>query len=238
MTYSPTATSAWNSLQQQAESASAERITDFFTENPNRTNEMSVECGQLHLDFSKNLVSDQTWQALLALANQSPLETLRAAMFSGETINTTENRAVLHAALRAEIGDQKVAAAVEESDQRVSLVKQQLSRVKLVSEKIRSGDWVGSTGKAITDVINIGIGGSDLGPKLACSALQEFAHPNINLHFISNVDGAEILSTLKKLDPETTLVAVASKTFTTQETLLNAKTALNWFEQQLDLKDA
>ena len=238
MTYSPTATSAWNSLQQQAESASAERITDFFTENPNRTNEMSVECGQLHLDFSKNLVSDQTWQALLALANQSPLETLRAAMFSGETINTTENRAVLHAALRAEIGDQKVAAAVEESDQRVSLVKQQLSRVKLVSEKIRSGDWVGSTGKAITDVISIGIGGSDLGPKLACSALQEFAHPNINLHFISNVDGAEILSTLKKLDPETTLVAVASKTFTTQETLLNAKTALNWFEQQLDLKDA
>ena len=238
MTYSPTATSAWNSLQQQAESASAERITNFFTENPNRTNEMSVECGQLHLDFSKNLVSDQTWQALLALANQSPLETLRAAMFSGETINTTENRAVLHAALRAEIGDQKVAAAVEESDQRVSLVKQQLSRVKLVSEKIRSGDWVGSTGKAITDVISIGIGGSDLGPKLACSALQEFAHPNINLHFISNVDGAEILSTLKKLDPETTLVAVASKTFTTQETLLNAKTALNWFEQQLDLKDA
>ena len=238
MTYSPTATSAWNSLQQQAESASAERITDFFTENPNRTNEMSVECGQLHLDFSKNLVSDQTWQALLALANQSPLETLRAAMFSGETINTTENRAVLHAALRAEIGDQKVASAAEESDQRVSLVKQQLSQVKLVSEKIRSGDWVGSTGKAITDVINIGIGGSDLGPKLACSALQEFAHPNINLHFISNVDGAEILSTLKKLDPETTLVAVASKTFTTQETLLNAKTALNWFEQQLDLKDA
>ena len=238
MTYSPTVTSAWNTLQQQAESASAERITDFFTENPNRTHEMSVECGELHLDFSKNLVSNQTWQAMLALADQSPLETLRAAMFSGETINSTENRAVLHAALRAEIGDQKVAAAVEESDQRVSLVKQQLSRVKLVSEKIRSGDWVGSTGKAITDVINIGIGGSDLGPKLACSALQEFAHPNINLHFISNVDGAEILSTLKKLDPETTLVAVASKTFTTQETLLNAKTALNWFEQQLDLKDA
>ena len=238
MTYSPTVTSAWNTLQQQAESASAERITDFFTENPNRTHEMSVECGELHLDFSKNLVSNQTWQALLALADQSPLETLRAAMFSGETINSTENRAVLHAALRAEIGDQKVAAAVEESDQRVSLVKQQLSRVKLVSEKIRSGDWVGSTGKAITDVINIGIGGSDLGPKLACSALQEFAHPNINLHFISNVDGAEILSTLKKLDPETTLVAVASKTFTTQETLLNAKTALNWFEQQLGLKDA
>ena len=135
MTYSPTVTSAWNTLQQQAESASAERITDFFTENPNRTHEMSVECGELHLDFSKNLVSNQTWQALLALADQSPLETLRAAMFSGETINTTENRAVLHAALRAEIGDQKVASAAEESDQRVSLVKQQLSQVKLSVKK-------------------------------------------------------------------------------------------------------
>jgi len=238
MTYRPTATAAWKTLQQQAELASSERITDFFTENPQRSSDMSAECGELHLDFSKNLVSDQTWQALLDLVEQSPLQEHRAAMFSGENINTTENRAVLHAALRAEIGDQTVAAAVEESDQRVSLVKQQLSQVKLVSEKIRSGNWVGSTGKAITDVINIGIGGSDLGPKLACSALQEFAHPNINLHFISNVDGAEILSTLKKLDPETTLVALASKTFTTQETLLNAKTTRNWFEKELGLKDA
>jgi glucose-6-phosphate isomerase len=231
MTYRPTATAAWKTLQQQAELASAERITDFFTQNPKRSNEMSVECGELHLDFSKNLVSDQTWKALLDLVDQSPLAEHRAAMFSGENINTTEDRAVLHAALRAEIGDQTVAAAAQESDQRVSLVKQQLAQVKLVSEKIRSGSWVGSTGKAITDVINIGIGGSDLGPKLACNALQEFAHPNINLLFISNVDGAEILTTLKKLNPETTLVALASKTFTTQETLLNAKTTRNWFEK-------
>ena len=196
MTYRPTATAAWKTLQQQAELASSERITDFFIENPNRSSQMSAQCGELHLDFSKNLVSNQTWQALLELVEQSPLQEHRAAMFSGENINTTEDRAVLHAALRAEIGDQTVAAAVAESDQRVSLVKQQLNQVKLVSEKIRSGSWLGSTGKAITDVINIGIGGSDLGPKLACSALQEFAHPDINLHFISNVDGAEILSTL------------------------------------------
>ncbi len=238
MTYRPTATAAWQTLQKQAELASSERITELFAKNPLRSSEMSVECGELHLDFSKNLVNDQTWQALLALVEQSPLSAHRAAMFSGEVINTTENRAVLHAALRAEVGDNQGTAAAEESDQRVNLVKQQLNQVKLFSEKIRSGSWVGSTGKAITDVINIGIGGSDLGPKLACSALQEFAHADINLHFISNVDGAEILSTLKKLNPETTLVALASKTFTTQETLLNAKTTRNWFEKQLGLKDA
>ena len=116
-------------------------------------------------------------------------------MFSGENINTTEDRAVLHAACAQRLAIKRRRAA--ESDQRVAWSSSSLSRVKLVSEKIRSGHWVGSTGKAITDVINIGIGGSDLGPKLACSALQEFAHPNIKLHFISNVDGAEILSTLK-----------------------------------------
>ena len=236
--YKPTSTPAWKTLEQQAETAQQQNISDFFQQNPQRSSQMSVQSGELFLDYSKNLVSDETWQALLELAAQSPLEEHRAAMFSGETINTTEGRAVLHGALRAEIGDQTVASAAAESDQRVSLVKQQLADVELVSEKIRSGQWLGSTGKAITDVINIGIGGSDLGPKLACSALQEFAHPDIKLHFISNVDGAEILTTLNKLNPETTLVALASKTFTTHETLLNAKTARNWFAETLGLENA
>ena len=236
--YKPTSTPAWKTLEQQAETAQQQNISDFFQQNPQRSSQMSVQSGELFLDYSKNLVSDETWQALLELAAQSPLEQHRAAMFSGETINTTEGRAVLHGALRAEIGDQNVASAAVESDQRVSLVKQQLADVELVSEKIRSGQWLGSTGKAITDVINIGIGGSDLGPKLACSALQEFAHPDIKLHFISNVDGAEILTTLNKLNPETTLVALASKTFTTHETLLNAKTARNWFAETLGLENA
>lgn len=236
--YTPTTTSAWKSLEQQAEKAQHQNISGFFDQNPSRSSQMSVQCGEILLDYSKNLVSDETWQALLELANQSPLEQHRAAMFSGEKVNTTEGRAVLHGALRAEIGDQRVASAAVESDQRVTLVKQQLVDVELVSEKIRSGQWLGSTGKAITDVVNIGIGGSDLGPKLACSALQEFAHPDIKLHFISNVDGAEILTTLKKLNPETTLVALASKTFTTHETLLNAKTARNWFAETLGLENA
>ena len=236
--YTPTTTSAWKSLEQQAEKAQHQNISGFFDQNPSRSSQMSVQCGEIFLDYSKNLVSDETWQALLELANQSPLEQHRAAMFSGEKVNTTEGRAVLHGALRAEIGDQRVASATVESDQRVTLVKQQLVDVELVSEKIRSGQWLGSTGKAITDVVNIGIGGSDLGPKLACSALQEFAHPDIKVHFISNVDGAEILTTLKKLNPETTLVALASKTFTTHETLLNAKTARNWFAETLGLENA
>ena len=236
--YTPTTTSAWKSLEQQAEKAQHQNISGFFDQNPSRSSQMSVQCGEIFLDYSKNLVSDETWQALLELANQSPLEQHRAAMFSGEKVNTTEGRAVLHGALRAEIGDQRVASAAVESDQRVTLVKQQLVDVELVSGQIRSGQWLGSTGKAITDVVNIGIGGSDLGPKLACSALQEFAHPDIKLHFISNVDGAEILTTLKKLNPETTLVALASKTFTTHETLLNAKTARNWFAETLGLENA
>ncbi|EAS47033.1 glucose-6-phosphate isomerase [gamma proteobacterium HTCC2207] len=236
--YTPTTTSAWKSLEQQAEKAQHQNISGFFDQNPSRSSQMSVQCGEIFLDYSKNLVSDESWQALLELANQSPLEQHRAAMFSGEKVNTTEGRAVLHGALRAEIGDQRVASAAVESDQRVTLVKQQLVDVELVSEQIRSGQWLGSTGKAITDVVNIGIGGSDLGPKLACSALQEFAHPDIKLHFISNVDGAEILTTLKKLNPETTLVALASKTFTTHETLLNAKTARNWFAETLGLENA
>ncbi|MDC0010844.1 glucose-6-phosphate isomerase [Porticoccaceae bacterium] len=236
--YNPTNTPAWKTLEQQAEKAQQQNISDFFQQNPQRTSQMSAQSGEILLDYSKNLVSDKTWQALLELAAQSPLEQHRAAMFSGEKINTTEGRAVLHGALRAEIGDQTVASAAAESDQRVSLVKQQLADVELVSEKIRNGQWLGSTGKAITDVVNIGIGGSDLGPKLACSALQEFAHPDIKLHFISNVDGAEILTTLKRLNPETTLVALASKTFTTHETLLNANTARNWFAETLGLENA
>ena len=180
------------------------------------------------------MVSDSVWSALLALAEQSPLESHRSAMFSGQPINNTEGRAVLHAALRAELTDAKT----DEEKARITQVKEQLQAVKQASDKIRAGQWLGSTGKAITDVVNIGIGGSDLGPKLACAALEEYSHPDLNLHFISNVDGAEILTTLKKLNPETTLVALASKTFTTQETLLNAKTAIDWFKEKLGLENA
>ncbi len=229
--YSPTFSPAWLALQTAANTAKQLTMTELFAQHPQRVEQFSLTVGELYLDFSKNLLDNSIWAELLALAEQSPLQSHRAAMFAGESINTTEHRAVLHAALRAEPEDAKNT----EERERIAQVKSQLQAVKLASSKIRNGQWLGSTGKAITDVVNIGIGGSDLGPKLACAALEEYAHPDINLHFISNVDGAEILTTLSRLNPETTLVAVASKTFTTQETLLNAKTAINWFKDKLGL---
>lgn len=231
--YSPTQTDAWTKLQSQATLVKNLSIVSLFDTDVARASTYSLDAGELFLDYSKNLVSDEVWQLLLNLAEQSPLQDHRTAMFAGEAINTTENRAVLHAALRAEPVD----ACSKDERQRINLVKQQLNSVKTISDKIRSGQWLGSTGKAITDVVNIGIGGSDLGPKLAVNALHEYSHPSIGLHFISNVDGAEILTTLKGLNAETTMIAVASKTFTTAETLLNAKTAIHWFEQSLGLKN-
>jgi len=232
--YSPTSTPAWSNLQQAANSAAELNIAELFTANPQRAELYSTSSGELYLDFSKNLLSDSIWTELLALAEQSQLQSHRAAMFAGDPINSTENRAVLHAALRAESQD----AGTDLELARIAQVKGQLEAVRQTSDKIRRGDWLGSTGKGIKNLVNIGIGGSDLGPKLACAALEEFAHPDINVYFISNVDGAEILTLLKKLDPETTLVALASKTFTTQETLLNAQTAIEWFQQTLGLENA
>jgi len=235
--YNPANTAAWNRLLELAsETLSSDKgiaINQLFQEDNQRFEKYSLKAGELKLDFSKNLVNDDIWEQLINLAEQSPLETHRAAMFAGEKINNTEDRAVLHAALRSTESD----ALSAEEKARAEQVERQLQAVKAVSEEIRSGSWTGSTGKPITDIINIGIGGSDLGPKMACTALEEYAHKRINVHFISNVDGAQILSTLKKLDPETTLVSIASKTFTTQETMLNAKTAIQWFKDNLGLEN-
>ncbi len=235
--YNPANTAAWNRLLELAsETQSSDKgiaINQLFQEDSQRFEKYSLKAGELKLDFSKNLVNDDIWEQLINLAQQSPLETHRAAMFAGEKINNTEDRAVLHAALRSTESD----ALSAEEKARAEQVERQLQAVKAVSEEIRSGNWTGSTGKPITDIINIGIGGSDLGPKMACTALEEYAHERINVHFISNVDGAQILSTLKKLNPETTLVSIASKTFTTQETMLNAKTAIQWFKDNLGLEN-
>ncbi len=235
--YMPLNTPAWNKLIELASEvqASATPITikQLFADDAERAEKYSLTSGELKLDFSKNLMDDQIWEQLINLAQQSPLTSHRDAMFSGEAINTSENRAVLHAALRANSTDDQST----DGAQRAAQVEKQLKAVERISNEIRDGSWVGSTGKSITDIINIGIGGSDLGPKMACTALEEFAHDSINVHFISNVDGAQILSTLKKLNAETTLVSIASKTFTTQETMLNAKTAIQWFSDELGLEN-
>ena len=228
-----TKTTSWAELNKQSKAIADERISSFLAENSARAKEWTLECAGVFLDYSKNLADEKVLATLLSLVDESALSEHREAMFSGEAINTSENRAVLHTALRAN-ADQLVTDGLGPvADE----VHQQQMRIKEVSEKLRSQQWLGSTGKPITDVINIGIGGSDLGPKMVCEALKEFQLPSIRCHFISNVDGEVILSLLKTLNAETTLVVVSSKTFTTQETLLNAQTAMTWFREQLGLSE-
>ena len=227
--YSPTQTPAWQQLQKFADTGITP-LRKLFASDGRRATRYQLRCGGLLLDYSKNRFDDNALNALLALAEQAPLAEQRRAMFAGEPINYTEQRAVLHTALRAHPSDGIDSTVATQ-------VAEQLAAVERVSEQIRAGRWLGESGRAITDVVNIGIGGSDLGPKMVCTALAEFAHPTLKLHFISNVDGAEILELLKTLDPHTTLVAVASKTFTTQETLLNAHTAQAWFSRHLGLEN-
>ena len=230
----PTNCPAWQALSSLAKDPNNTTISIQFETDSDRVDTMSVQAGELFLDFSKNQISMEVWHNLIALAEDSNLHYHREAMFAGDKINKSEDRAVLHSALRGKLED----SLDDDTRERSLTIAKQLRQMEQLSSSIRDGSWCGSTGKSITDVVNIGIGGSDLGPKLACAALEEFSHPSINLHFIANVDGAEILTTLAKLNPETTLVTIASKTFTTQETLLNAKTALQWFESTLGLANA
>ncbi|MEH6550158.1 MAG: glucose-6-phosphate isomerase [Pseudomonadales bacterium] len=231
--FDPSTTQAWKTLQSLAANSADQSISDLFEQDPQRQPKYTLQWQELLLDFSKNRISDEVLTALFDLAKESPLANHIESMFNGERINTTEDRAVLHTALR----DPATALQVDSEDLAPKIVNA-LAKMALVSRQIRNDEWRGSTGKTITDIINIGIGGSDLGPKMICGALAEYAHPALNFHFISNVDGAEILTTLRDLNPETTLVIVSSKTFTTQETLLNTATTLNWFEQTLGLKNA
>lgn len=225
--YRPTKLPAWRELAALAERGVAP-IAELYRQQPTRPEQLRARCGELLLDYGKNRIDAEVLESLLALAEQSPLAEQRRRLFAGEPINTTEQRAVLHTALRAAPGDPVDPAIAAE-------VAAQLAAVERVSGQLRSGEWRGDSGKPITDIINIGIGGSDLGPKMVCAALAEYCQPGLSLHFISNVDGAEILELLKRLDPETTVVAIASKTFTTQETLLNAKTAQDWYRDRLGL---
>ena len=229
MTESLTATPAWQALSALAQTDANTPISTWFDNEPARAEQFSISLPGLLFDYSKNRVSPAVKTQLLQLAEQRQLKEKITALFAGEKINSSEDRAVLHSALRTpttlQMNGQNIQADIDTQQQ----------KMRAISDKIRAGQWLGSTGKAITDIINIGIGGSDLGPKMVYQALREFAHPSLKLHFISNVDGAEILSLLKQLNPETTLVIIASKTFTTQETMLNAKSVTQWFETELDM---
>ncbi|NOI82952.1 glucose-6-phosphate isomerase [Vibrio tubiashii] len=221
----PTQTQAWNALTAHFESAQDMDLKDLFAQDAARFDKFSTRFGNdILVDYSKNLINEETMKHLFALANETELKSAIEAMFSGEAINQTEGRAVLHTALRNR-SNKPVMVGGEDVMPAVNAV---LEKMKSFTERVIGGEWKGYTGKAITDVVNIGIGGSDLGPYMVTEALAPYTN-HLNLHFVSNVDGTHIVETLKKVNPETTLFLVASKTFTTQETMTNAHSARDWF---------
>jgi glucose-6-phosphate isomerase len=218
----------WKKLDKLATETASDRIADYFDNDPARFDKMSLRLGELFLDYSKNKISGEVFSTLLQLAEHSPLHQRRAQMFSGDIINVTEKRPVLHTALRNR-GQQSVIVNGEDV---MPDIHAGLEKLKSFSDRVRKGEWLGCTGKRVRDVVNIGIGGSDLGPNMVCRALLQYQHPDLGFHFISNVDGQHIKKVLKRLDPETTLFIVSTKTFSTQETLLNANSAKRWFLRQ------
>ena len=225
---------AWKSLQTHFEAIRDVHLRDLFAKDPQRGERMTLEVGDFYFDYSKNRLTDETIQLLIQLAEQSGVRERMEAMFRGEKINVTENRAVLHVALRAPRD------AVIEVDGKnvVPEVHAVLDKMAAFSDRIRSGEWKGHTGKRIRNVINIGIGGSDLGPAMAYDALRAYSDRNLTFRFVSNVDGTDIAEATHDLDPEETLFIVASKTFTTQETLANAHTAREWALKKLGGEEA
>ncbi len=208
----------------QAEMA-ALHMRDLFAADPGRFERFSLQVGELLLDYSKNRITDETLRLLLRLAEESDVAGWRDRMFAGDRINHTENRAVLHVALR----NRSNAPVIVDGEDVMPRVNAVIARMGAFAERVRSGDWRGYTGERISDVVNIGIGGSDLGPRMVCQALKPYRHPRLRMHFISNVDGAHVEETLESLNPETTLFIVSSKTFATQETMTNARAACDWF---------
>ena len=220
----PTNTHAWKSLKAHKAELSNTTIQDLFKQEKNRFDDYSLTFNnQILVDFSKNNINQTTLSHLRQLAQECALDSAKEAMFTGEKINRTENRAVLHTALR----NRSNTPVLVDGKDVMPEVNAVLAKMKDFCQRIISGEWKGYTGKAITDVVNIGIGGSDLGPYMVTEALRPYKN-HLNMYFVSNVDGTHIAETLKKVNPETTLFLVASKTFTTQETMTNAQSARDW----------
>lgn len=220
----PTHTQAWKALEVHTAELSNTTIQDLFKQEKNRFDDYSLTFNnQILVDFSKNNINQTTLSHLRQLAQECALDSAKEAMFTGKKINRTENRAVLHTALR----NRTNTPVLVDGKDVMPEVNTVLAKMKDFCQRIISGEWKGYTGKAITDVVNIGIGGSDLGPYMVTEALRPYKN-HLNMHFVSNVDGTHIAETLKKVNPETTLFLVASKTFTTQETMTNAQSARDW----------
>ncbi|NCB38626.1 MAG: glucose-6-phosphate isomerase [Erysipelotrichia bacterium] len=228
-----TETKEWKALASHYESIKEQHMRDMFTADPDRFGKFSIEIGDLLVDYSKHRINSETMRLLFALAQASGVKEAAEAMFAGKKINWTEDRAVLHSALRNTTGK---AVYVDGADV-MPEIKTVLEKMKKFSNRVRSGEWLGFTGKKIRHVVNIGIGGSDLGPVMITEALKHYAD-GPEVRFVSNVDGSDFVEKTKNIDPEETLFIVASKTFTTQETMTNALTAREWLLKKLNKKEA
>jgi glucose-6-phosphate isomerase len=224
----------WQDLKKHFDDIKNVQMRDLFKDDEQRFEKFHLALDDFLFDFSKNRINDKTLSLLNKLAIKADVEGWRAKQFSGEKINTTEDRAVLHTALRSQDNNPVVVDGVDIKPE----VKKVLKQVESFSNSINDGSWKGFTGKKINTIVNIGIGGSDLGPAMVCKALQPFSHKDLHIHFVSNVDGADLALTLEQCDPETTLFIVASKTFTTQETMTNAFSARHWFLNHAKNNDA
>ncbi|MDT7830508.1 glucose-6-phosphate isomerase [Pricia sp. S334] len=221
----PTETSAWKALTEHYHEMKEVQMKDLFSQNPDRFDQMSLILNDILFDYSKNRVTEKTMDLLFELAGECHLKSAIEAMFDGEKINGTEDRAVLHTALRNFSGD----PVLTDGEDVMPEVEEKRLRMKTFCNRIHSGERKGYTGKPIKHIVNIGIGGSDLGPVMVTEALRPYWKEGIEAHFVSNVDGTQIVETLDGLDPEETLFLIASKSFTTQETMINAHTAREWF---------
>lgn len=229
MSNNPALKKEWKVLEQHAREMSGQTLRGLFVQEPGRFSQFSLSVDGLFADYSKNNITAETLRLLLALASAQKVTDWRDRTFAGGVINTTENRAVLHTALRRGANDTVVA----DGENVMPFVHDVLNRMADFCARVHDGSWTGHTGKKIRHIVNIGIGGSDLGPQMVMSALKPYAVKGVSVHFVSNVDGADIHDALSAVDPEETLFIVASKTFTTQETMTNANTAKTWLLQRL-----
>jgi glucose-6-phosphate isomerase len=224
----------WKALEAHWSEMSQVHMRDLFAQDPGRAGRMSVRAADVFVDYSKNIITDETLSLLFQLAEAVDLRGWIQRMFAGEHINNTEQRAVLHGALR----NRSKRPVYVDGEDVMPEIRAVLDQMEHFVTRVRSGDWAGYTGKRISDVVNIGIGGSNLGPLMVCEALRPYQSDDLRAHFVSNVDGTHLVETLKCLDPETTLFVVASKTFTTQETMTNATSARDWLVAALGSKVA
>ncbi len=215
---------SWKKLQQLAQEKKSQHMNTFFANDVKRFEKFSIELPNMLLDYSKNLIDSETLDCLLSLANETEVCDWRTKMFTGAKINKTEDRAVLHTALRRQSNE----PLIVDGENVTEHVQNQLAKMEVFVDKVRQGHWLGYSGKRITDIVNIGVGGSNLGPQMVTEALKHYSDDGVNVHYVSNVDGAQIVEVLRPLDPQKVLFIVSSKTFTTTETMTNAKTAIKW----------